>query len=292
MQEDLFRKQKKKEFLIVLLICMICVSAAIWGAAAFSKGNKTKEPSEENQIVDLNETTNTAHLTEQETTTSTSDNIEQNKVVNSQVSKPDISVRPEYETKEASSKKDNLSVNSITNTESAHSSDASDTVTNAEVETNAPHSEPESVAANSPTATLTFSNNSVLSWPIQGSVILEYNMDNTIYFPTLDSYRCNPAMVIQGDLGMDVLAAAPGSVKEVGTNEEIGNYLVVSLGDNYELTYGQLSDICVQEGDFIETSQKIACVAEPSNYYLREGRNLYFKLTHNGEPVDPLDFLE
>lgn len=284
MQDDLFRKQKKKEFLIVLLICMVCVSAAIWGAAAFSKRDTGNEPSKDPQIVDLNETTNTAHLSEQETTalntTSESEPIPDHQVVNSQISKPDLSVRPEYQYKEPKTqKKDALSALTTSPTKKI------------ETETQTTPPEPDTVAVNTPAAELKFSKNSVLNWPIKGSVILEYNMDNTIYFPTLDSYRCNPAMVIQGDLGMEVLASAPGYVKEAGTNEEIGNYLVVSLGNNYELTYGQLTDICVKQGDYIETAQKIACIAEPSNYYLREGRNLYFKLTHNEKPVDPLDFL-
>lgn len=280
MQDDLFRKQKKKEFLIVLMLCMVCVSAAIWGAAAFSKGNKTKEPSPENQIVDLNETTNTASNSK-----SQADNQEeatseapQNEVVNSQVTKPNLSVRPMYETPSEQNNSDKPANNTANTTPAASEEE--------------PTAAPQNISANTPASNLTFSDSSVLNWPIQGSVILEYNMENTIYFPTLDSYRCNPAMVIQGDLGMEVHSAANGYVKEVGNNEEIGNYLVVALGNDYELTYGQLDNITVAQGDYIETSQTIACIAEPSNYYLREGRNLYFKLTKSGTPADPLDYLQ
>ncbi len=146
--------------------------------------------------------------------------------------------------------------------------------------------------ANSSVANLTFNQESILMWPVEGSVILPFNMDNTIYFPTLDSYRCNPAMVIQGDFGMAVISATEGYVKEIGNDAEIGNYVVMSLGNDYELTYGQLQDVCVNVGDHVKQAQKIACVSEPSKYYLNEGTNLYLKLTQAGTPVDPLDYLE
>lgn len=45
-------------------------------------------------------------------------------------------------------------------------------------------------------------------WPIEGDVLLDYSMDSTIYFPTLEQYRCNPAMVISGKVNDKVFAMA------------------------------------------------------------------------------------
>ena len=47
-------------------------------------------------------------------------------------------------------------------------------------------------------------------WPIEGDVLLDYSMDSTIYFPTLEQYRCNPAMVISGNVIEYVCAMASG----------------------------------------------------------------------------------
>ncbi len=33
-------------------------------------------------------------------------------------------------------------------------------------------------------------------WPMEGNVILNYSMDSTIYFATLDQYKYNPAVII------------------------------------------------------------------------------------------------
>ena len=35
-------------------------------------------------------------------------------------------------------------------------------------------------------------------WPMEGNVILNYSMDSTIYFATLDQYKYNPAVIIAG----------------------------------------------------------------------------------------------
>ena len=37
-----------------------------------------------------------------------------------------------------------------------------------------------------------------IAWPLEGELLLDYSMDQTIYFPTLEQYRCNPALVIEG----------------------------------------------------------------------------------------------
>ena len=37
-------------------------------------------------------------------------------------------------------------------------------------------------------------------WPARGNVLLDYSMDSTIYFPTLEQYKCNPGLVIQSEV--------------------------------------------------------------------------------------------
>ena len=63
------------------------------------------------------------------------------------------------------------------------------------------------------------------------------------------------------------------------------------LGDGYELTYGQLREVTVEEGDYVETGAYIGKVAAPTKYYTAEGTNVYFKMTKDGEPVNPMNYL-
>lgn len=150
----------------------------------------------------------------------------------------------------------------------------------------------EAPAAVSPVQTVNFQVENGLRWPAEGNVIMEYSMDKTIYFPTLDLYKCNPAVLIQGEVGMPVNAAADAIVKVVGTDAEIGNYVTLDLGNGYELTYGQLADPEVNPGDYLEAGAQVGTLASPTKYYVVEGVNLYLKMTKDGAPIDPLDFVD
>lgn len=141
------------------------------------------------------------------------------------------------------------------------------------------------------TDSLDFLTKNELAWPVQGEVLLEFNMDNTIYFPTLNQYKCSQAMVIQAEQGTPVCAPAEGIVLSIGTDEQIGNYLVLDMGDGYQAKLGQLKDIEVSEGVQVQEGDLLAYIAAPTKCYSVEGDNLYLELTENGTPVDPLDYL-
>lgn len=138
---------------------------------------------------------------------------------------------------------------------------------------------------------LHFSETSKLEWPIAGNVLLNYSMDKTIYFQTLQQYKYNPSIVISATQGTNVACAADGIVKSIYKDQQTGMTVVMNLGDGYELAYGQLQDVTVEEGDFVETGVFIGKVAAPTKYYTVEGTNVYFKMTKDGEPVNPMNYL-
>lgn len=127
-----------------------------------------------------------------------------------------------------------------------------------------------------------------LSWPVVGNVIMNYSMDERIYFATLNQYCYYPAVAISAEEGVAVSSAAEGRVTKTGVNEEIGQYVIVDLGDNYQATYGQLANLTVEQGDTVSKGQIIGYVAAPTKYYSIEGTNVYFKLEQNGTSVNPL----
>lgn len=140
--------------------------------------------------------------------------------------------------------------------------------------------------------TLDFHEEDGLVWPIVGDVLINYSMDKTVYFPTLEQYKYNPAIVIAANQGESISAAANGRVTSVGYDPVIGNTVVMDLGNGYELTYGQLENITVSEGSYVSVGDGIGTVASPTKYYSLEGTNVYFKLTKDGEPVNPMSTLQ
>lgn len=137
-----------------------------------------------------------------------------------------------------------------------------------------------------------FSASEVLIWPVDGNVILSYSMDQTVYFSTLDQYKYNPAMIIGSEVGADVLAAADGEVTSIETTAQTGTTITMNLGNGYTAVYGQVKEVCVHEGDRMEQGDVIGYLSEPTKYYSVEGPNLYFQLLKDGDPVNPLEYME
>lgn len=130
-----------------------------------------------------------------------------------------------------------------------------------------------------------------LKWPVKGEVIMKFSGETPVYFKTLAQYKSNPAILIAAKEGVNVCAPCDGIVSDVGKDEEIGEYLELSIGDNYKIRLGQLENIQVKKGDNIEEGQLIASVSEPTKYYTLEETNVYMKMTNDGEAVDPLLYL-
>lgn len=137
-----------------------------------------------------------------------------------------------------------------------------------------------------------FTEEDIILWPINGDVILSYNMDKTVYFATLDQYKYNPAMIIAAQEGQTVLSAAKGIVKSLEVTAQTGTTLTVDLGNGYEAIYGQLKEVPVKTGDYVEAKTVLGYIEKPTKYYSVEGSNLYFEMRKEGQPVNPLEYLE
>lgn len=243
---------KRKGFVAALMLCLIS-ALALTAGIVYNKNSKEKNP----ELADLNETK------EEQTQEEVKEIVENN------TSRPidDQKKRAEANTTEQVTKESTVQ----------------------------PETQPQTqktTQANATINALHFNESSSLSWPVTGEIILEYNMDNTIYFPTLDVYKCNPGMMIQGDENMPVCAAGEGVVKDVSVDREFGNMVTVDMGDGYTATYGQLDNVTMKKGQSVEKGQQIGTLAAPTAYYEVEGYNLYFKVMKDNNPVNPLDFLK
>jgi len=135
---------------------------------------------------------------------------------------------------------------------------------------------------------LNFTEEDGLALPVIGDVLLDYSMDKAVYHSTMQQYRYNPALVVAANEGQDITAAADGIVSDVYYDSQTGNTIRFDLGNGYMLTYGQLDEINLQPGDRVSVGDIVGKVAKPTIYYTEEGTNIYYKLTKDGEPVDPL----
>ena len=135
---------------------------------------------------------------------------------------------------------------------------------------------------------LFFSEEDSLALPVIGDVILDYSMDKAVYHATMQQYHYNPALVVAASEGQTITAAADGIVSDVYYDSQTGNTIRFDLGNGYMLTYGQLDDISLKAGDRVAAGDVVGKVAKPTIYYTEEGTNVYYKLTKDGVPIDPL----
>ncbi len=146
-----------------------------------------------------------------------------------------------------------------------------------------------------PTATdasyLDFNSEKTITWPVNGKVILPYSMETTIYFETLDQYKCNPGMMIQAGVGTTVRNAYSGQVTSVTSDNTYGNLVTVYLGNDYSVVYGQLDTVYVKKGDFVEAGQSIGTVGNPTDSFSEEGSHLFFRMEQGEHPVDPMLYI-
>lgn len=206
------------------------------------------------------------------------------------------------ETADVADNEENVEAGETVNTETvADETTVPETTTEAETESAniTPEEETEEVVdlhglsteANAVISSLEFNESSTLLWPVEGDILLDYSVENTIYFPTMNEYKTNPAIIIQGDENLPVVAATTGVVSEIAEDDEIGIYMKMLIGNDYELTYGQIINPLAEVGDTVEEGTLIGYINEPTKYYTTEGYNLYFAVSRNEESLDPLDYL-
>lgn len=136
-----------------------------------------------------------------------------------------------------------------------------------------------------------FTEESLMSWPLEGQILLDYSMDHTIYHPTLDQYKCSKGIAIQSSVGTPVAAAANGTVTAIDNAADTGTTVVLDLGNGYESVYGQLKDLNIEVGQTVGVGTVLGYVNEPTKYFTKEGSNLYFAMRKDGAPVDPIQYL-
>lgn len=158
-----------------------------------------------------------------------------------------------------------------------------------DVQTDEPLVSAEESVTQEPAAPLSFGAGDTLQLPIVGKVIMNYSMDKAVYHGTMQQYRYNPALIVAATEGDIITAAAEGIVTDIYKDAQTGNTIVFDLGDGYALTYGQLEDITLSVGDRVSAGDMVGKVAKPTIYYTEEGTNVYFKLTKDGVPLNPLD---
>ncbi len=125
-----------------------------------------------------------------------------------------------------------------------------------------------------------------LDWPNDGSVVSLFGLQKHPKFNT-DIFK--KGIEIETSRGEDVKAVYDGSVIFSDWFKGYGMMIILDHGDNYYSVYAHLEKLLVSVGERAAKNRTIGSVGETG---LSEGKRLYFEIRHQGEPMDPLSWLQ
>lgn len=127
-----------------------------------------------------------------------------------------------------------------------------------------------------------------LAWPINGTIVMDYNIDNAIYDITLEQYRTNDCISIAAEKGAKVQAAGNGIVKNIEHTATGGTSITLEHNDGWKTTYSQLAeDVTVAVGDTVASGQVIGHVGTPSQFSVLLGDHIDFQVAREDATIDP-----
>lgn len=125
-----------------------------------------------------------------------------------------------------------------------------------------------------------------LLWPAAGPMTSGYGYRT---HPIFGDTRLHTGIDIAAGYGAPVVAGDAGAVIYVGVMSGYGNVIVLDHGDGLSTTYNHLSSFFVSSGQSVARGSQIGAVG-CTGYCT--GPHLHFEVRVNGDPVDPMPYLQ
>ena len=123
-----------------------------------------------------------------------------------------------------------------------------------------------------------------LRWPVQDSrTVWKGNPYGII------NGKLHSGIDIPADQGAVILAAADGTVTEVGFDRERGNYLVLDHGGGLTTLYAHCRNVDVKEGDMVKAGEMVGAVGSTG---MSTGPHLHFEVRQDGEAQNPVVYFD
>ena len=118
-----------------------------------------------------------------------------------------------------------------------------------------------------------------LAWPLRGPI-------NSAYGSRWGSFHTG--IDIDGDTGEPFTAAASGKIVAAGWSGGYGNTILIDHGNGVKTRYAHSSRLLVSVGQRVSQGQTIGWVGSTGN---STGSHLHFEVIHNGDTVNPRNYL-
>ena len=122
-------------------------------------------------------------------------------------------------------------------------------------------------------------------WPCKGWNSRGYGMK---FDPFTGYKRMHRGIDIANNTGTPIIATADGKVEKVGTNSDMGKYIVIDHGYGFTTRYGHLSQIEVKRGQKVNRGDLIALMGSTG---YSTGPHLHYEIIRNGKFLNPFNFI-
>lgn len=106
--------------------------------------------------------------------------------------------------------------------------------------------------------------------------------------PVLADWRHHPGVDLAAPMETPVQAVLDGLVKDIYQDQFLGQVLVLGHGPDYETRYGHCQEVLVEVGRRVSQGEVIATVGKAG---YDDTSHLHFELRHNGQALDPGEYL-
>lgn len=129
-------------------------------------------------------------------------------------------------------------------------------------------------------------------WPLSGKIEIPYSMTALIFDQKMGDWRTHDGIDISAPLGTQVLAVSAGKVESVANTDLGGMTVVIEHSGGLRSIYSNLASVpTVYQGDDVMTGEVIGAVGVTAPGETKDNPHLCFKMTLDGQSVNPSDYL-
>lgn len=126
-------------------------------------------------------------------------------------------------------------------------------------------------------------------WPVEnglGIVTMEYGPN---VHPFTGQWYMHKGFDIAGPIGLPLVAAADGTVTDVGFDTGYGNFIIIRHRWGFHTKYAHMHQVGVRIGQQVRQGQRIGTLGSSG---FSTGSHLHFEVIIGGEVLDPAPFLQ
>ncbi len=129
-------------------------------------------------------------------------------------------------------------------------------------------------------------------WPVFGEIDMPYSVAALVYNEKLGDWRTHDGVDLSVPIGTQVLACGAGRVVSVEMDPVDGTTVVIEHSGGLKSIYSNLAALpTVSVGDNVMNGEVIGAVGATALGERAENTHLCFRMTLDGQSVDPADYL-